>query len=194
MIMSTHLGIAAAIQKYAEEKLSVKLDTVGFYYGNIKPDICPRLTKVLHVKEHSFDFAKQEIKRLMELKPDSPVRYTRQFSEEIGIILHYIADYFSYPHSKHFKGSLFSHYVHEVDLSAYCWINSKRIKAQSYLDQAVVFTDHKALCNYIEESYNDYMIKKSCHELELSFALRACASVCLSIANTRMQIREKLAA
>ncbi len=182
MTVFTHLGIAKAVHRAAERELSVKLDTAGFLYGNIKPDICPGLIRIPHFKDCSFSFICKKIQALMEqIETDSSVIGTRKFSEDLGIISHYLSDYFCYAHSKHFNGGLLSHYLYEFDLFAYCRINPGKIHKCIYSDCVYISNDFNSLCSYIESLSEEYMGKAPCYELDMSYAVKASASICLSI-------------
>lgn len=181
MVAFTHFGIAAAVRKTVEQELTVKLDKVGFGFGNIKPDISPDLFKNLHIKDRSFDLVKHKIKELMDCKLDKSTKCTRQFSEKLGVVAHYIADFFCYVHSNHYKGSLLLHNVYEIGLWNYCRLNARSIKVYSSPAMTSIVTDYNALCNYIEELHNEYMTQKPSCDLDISYTLRACTSLCLSI-------------
>lgn len=177
----THLGIAKAVKQAVEQELPVKLNTMGFLYGNVKPDLSPMLYEIPHYKKNSFDFVKQEIKRLMGLRLESSSICSKQFSESLGILTHYLSDYFCYAHSEPYKGSLFSHYIYEMDLSVYCKRHAKKIRMHNYPGGRSVYTDYQALCNYIEKLHCEYMSKKPSFESDIAYALRACTTLSLSI-------------
>ncbi len=181
MVTFTHIEIAATVLKTVERELSVRLDRAGFIYGSIKPDISPALVKILHFKEFSYEFVKQEITELMQYRFDESTKCTRKFSERLGVVIHYLADYFCYAHSTHFKGNMFSHLTYEMMLSAYWRLNPKKTKAGMAPDKVYLFTDYPALCSHIEKLHNGYMARKPSYDLDLAYTLRICTTLCLSV-------------
>jgi hypothetical protein len=86
----THLEIARTINDRLKKDFSVKLHRFGFFYGVIKPDFSLRLKDIRHYKSYSFAFVEQEIKRLSGMKSDGCSPYSREFSETLGVIVHFI--------------------------------------------------------------------------------------------------------
>ena len=122
----THLSMSLAIRKLVEKHLPIKLDKVGFMLGNIKPDFAPRLVKIPHYRDDAIHFVKSEIKALLNYQIIEHTKCTRYFSQRLGVILHYLSDFFCYAHSKNFKGNMFNHYLYEIGLSNYFKANFKK--------------------------------------------------------------------
>ncbi len=181
MDVSTHLEIAKIVKKAVEEQFPIKLDTTGFYYGAIKPDISPELVKILHYKKDSFNYIKQEIKKLWETKPIGTMKYSRHLSERLGVIMHYITDYFCYVHSDHYQGSMFLHCLYELELAVYCKVKARKLKINNDCGKSNILRNYNDLGHYIEKLHCEYMSKKPGKGLDISFALQACITLCLSM-------------
>lgn len=70
----THLGISQRLRYAVEKEFNIKLDSAGFI--------------------------KEEINNLLNLKLN---KCTRFFSERLGIITHYLSDFFCHAHSEYFR-------------------------------------------------------------------------------------------
>ncbi len=176
----THLGISHRLMHAVEKELKVNLDTAGFILGNIKPDISSRLIQIPHYKKDSIGFIRKEIGYLLGLKLN---KCTRLFSERLGIITHYLSDFFCHAHSENFKGGLLEHYLYEIQLSGYCNINYNAITGFNYGKNAVVNRESFSICAYIDELHEEYCRESNVpsFELDMYYTLKACTSICFSI-------------
>ncbi len=166
-----------------ERNLGIKLDRVGFMFGNIKPDIDPKLSSVPHVKNTVIDFVSAEIKNLLSMEDKIKSRCTREFSERMGLITHYLSDFFCYAHNEKFKGNLLKHLIYENKLSGYCRKN-KAASAESILYEiTLIDTDLDSIREYIDNMHNEYLNagnKASCRR-DMRYAMIMSASLCASI-------------
>lgn len=178
-----HLFIASVIKKYAEEELSVKLDTRGFLLGNIKPDLAPSLIKIPHFKADSISFVKLEMEKLLTNEITQNSKCSKSFSERLGIITHYLSDYFCYAHSKDFKGGNIYHYYYEVLLLNYCRNNVRKLASVLKPNKwrCSFAKDFKTICINLEDTHKQYLSFKPSCELDMSFTLNICAYIVISI-------------
>ena len=82
--------------------------TSTFYLGSILPDCVPSFITRRHSKEETFEILKEEIHSLTDYY-DSARGIDAYFCRHLGIITHYIADYFTYPHNSLFPGNIKEH-------------------------------------------------------------------------------------
>lgn len=87
-------------------------------YGSIKPDIAPRLLKRHHFKPQSLKLICQEIKDLTEHAYADDPNYIKYISQEIGVINHFISDFFCVPHNdrQKYKNNFREHVAYENTL------------------------------------------------------------------------------
>lgn len=182
----THLGIAGIIERAVEDELSVKLDAFAFRYGSVEPDISPALIKIPHYKQDAEDFVRQQIRNLIYLKKSTFPICTRQFSERLGVITHYLSDFFCYVHSANYKGGTLGHYLYEMNLSNYCKMHPRLMKAHKNSRFTQINPSYKSICSYIDEQHNKYIERNPSYEIDMDFTLRVCISVCLSIISACM--------
>lgn len=177
----SHLGMSVAIKKAVEKQLNIKLDTFGFMYGNVKPDISSYLINIPHFKSQAADFVASEIEELMKYKIDRYGKCSKEFSERLGVVTHYLSDFFCYAHSKHFKGSLLKHYIYEARLSGFCKRYSGAMRQFNYIRYLNFNFDHKSICGLIDRLHEKYEQKRPSYANDLTFALRTCISLSISI-------------
>ena len=87
----------------------------AFYLGNLLPDCTPSFLTRRHNMEETFAILKKELKLLIE-RYDHTKGITAYFCRHLGIILHYVADYFTYPHNPFYPGNLKAHCQYEETL------------------------------------------------------------------------------
>ncbi len=88
-----------------------------FYFGSIQPDLNPGMISTPHEFESSYGKLKETILELtagFHGGTDSA-----SFWRNLGIVLHYIADYFTFPHNSNYEGTLKDHCLHERDMKYY---------------------------------------------------------------------------
>lgn len=194
MVIFDHMGIARTIAQTVEQNFSLKLDTRAFIYGSIKPDLSSAYSTILHYKEDSFDYVMQEIRELMNDFLDGQEVCPRAFSEKLGVVTHYLADYFCYVHNSHFKGSMFTHLVYELKLFGYGRWNARQLKANRLATPIPIFKDEDEIGDYLEKLHQAYMKQPPGYELDLTCAYRICSSLCLSVIASCTKKQQSLAA
>ncbi|KJS47330.1 MAG: hypothetical protein VR66_20225 [Peptococcaceae bacterium BRH_c23] len=110
-----HLGLSQAIRNAVEKELDIKMDAFSFMYGNIKPDLKASSVKIPHFKHTAMNLVQAEIEKLTTLRLNEPRRWSKQLSERIGVITHYLSDFFCYAHTE----------TSRVNIGHICCMNSK---------------------------------------------------------------------
>lgn len=114
MVAGTHIIIANIVYKYLISKLNFKLDWSSFAYGNIQPDIDKSYIDCEHNIEDSLQTINYNAEELM--KSDATLK---EFSLGLGIICHFICDYFCLYHTlEYWKTNLAAHVAYEGALHA----------------------------------------------------------------------------
>jgi len=120
MILNTHLTISQALIENLDPAKSFFLSEKNFIYGNIKPDMTSKYVLHKHYLKESFDMIINKIKSLCKLSLDFIEKYfsVSKFSQELGVICHFLCDFFCVPHSQRweFSHSFKKHVIYEKDL------------------------------------------------------------------------------
>ena len=182
----THLDMSLAIKRTIEYETGIRLDTLGFMYGNIKPDLSPYLISIPHFKHKSLNFIISEINYLLKYKVSKETKCTREFSERLGVVTHYLSDFFCYVHSKEYKGNVVFHYMYEVGLCLFCKRNLHILKTYKYSKYPISSINQKTICDSIEKLYEKCRMNKPSYTRDLIYALRMSTSLILSIISVCM--------
>ena len=119
MILNTHLTISNALIENLDSSKSFFISEKNFIYGNIKPDMTSKYVLHKHYLKESFDMIIGKIKSLCKLSLDFIEKYfsISKFSQELGVICHFLCDFFCVPHSQRweFSHSFKKHVIYEKE-------------------------------------------------------------------------------
>lgn len=106
----THIMISEILYRRLARKIS--LDRKAFIYGNIKPDLSPQCLRKPHILDNYLFIVHHEASCLKKEKPPE-----KEFSVDLGVICHYICDFFCYCHLNHALYHRFIfHFIYEIRL------------------------------------------------------------------------------
>lgn len=87
----------------------------SFYMGSILPDCVPSFLVRRHTIEDAFEVLEKEFQKLVShFEPEKGV--TCYFCRHLGVIVHYISDFFTFPHNAHYTGNFKDHCIYEEEL------------------------------------------------------------------------------
>lgn len=98
MTYATHRYLGTLLYPELRARWNVHLDEEAFVYGCVKPDVSTLFIRHPHFWKISKKFVFKLMERLAkrELKPG---KAHRSFSIELGIVMHYVADFFTSVHN-----------------------------------------------------------------------------------------------
>ncbi|MCD8104743.1 MAG: zinc dependent phospholipase C family protein [Lachnospiraceae bacterium] len=152
-----------ALSAFLVEELQIKeldLHRKSFCFGSIQPDLNPKML----AEPHEYDVTWEKVKGLIQ-------RIESETEEEgcdsstawlhAGIVMHYLADYFTFPHNTCFEDGLKGHCRHESELKyllrAYlCTPEAHEMFEEQKLLAARIHTPQQ-LFYYIERMHAAYM-------------------------------------
>lgn len=140
-----------------------------FYLGSILPDCKPSFLTTKHEISGTFEKVAEEIRRLSEFEDGKAFpnkeQNMRAYFRDLGQIIHYIADYFTFPHNVHYDGTLKDHCIYEEHLKKN--LREYIRDGEAVRVQGTVRTFHTAeeICEFIKYSHECYMkIKTDVYE------------------------------
>lgn len=138
----------------------------AFYLGSILPDCVPSFITRKHNIQETFDILKEEIRRITE-DFDTERGINGFYCRHLGVITHYVADYFTFPHNRTFDGTMREHCAYEKELK-------HALKEYVHSEQAVrirekngTFTTVEEICRFITRMHEEYLtaikvVKEDC--------------------------------
>lgn len=137
MLPQTHKIISEHVYNNVKDILSVDLNKLSLIYGSIKPDIAYNLVKLVHFKPQSFNFICNEINKLSNYRFEPNREFIKFFSNRIGIVTHFISDFFCVPHNNRitYENNFIDHIRYEHQLhQLFKSFNSKVNVSKNYFN------------------------------------------------------------
>ncbi len=168
----------------------------AFYFGSILPDCVPTFLTRRHTIEDTFDILEKEIRKLTE-NYDMERGIGSYYCRHMGVITHYVADYFTFPHNSIYPGNMAAHCMYEKHLkkALYSYVHSEEAKRER-LEIQQIDTVTK-LCEFIRETHQDYLEAMIQVEVDCQYIVSLChrvVDIILYYFEQRMPIREVIPA
>ena len=166
----------------------------AFYVGSILPDCKPSFLTKRHEINETFSIVEKRIQKLTQ-GYESPKELSTMYFEKLGEVVHYIADYFTYPHNKEYPGSMAQHCVYEGELKhklrAYIRDFDER-KLQAWkknlqLEDLEQFQSVADICEFLKKEHRNY-IRRGHHSVEedCKYIVGICSKVSMAILHVCM--------
>lgn len=160
----THIAYARQIEEHIALRYGIKLKHYSFIYGSIKPDASILFGgKTPHYINISLDMICESANILINSTNSLSEIETRAFSRELGVIMHYVSDYFCRVHNdingvKHSES--LSHVIYEQRfqkrLEEY-ELEILREKNLSNEEEALKRINNTSIKMYLLYKHNKYM-------------------------------------
>ena len=170
----SHILLARYLADQMPANESLQSHRKAFCLGNILPDIQPSFVTKRHEYFGTFDEVQGKIRRLVQ----SGAGYNdRVFWRRSGEVMHYIADYFTFPHNKTFDGTLYQHNTYEKHLKNELKAFVLEGKADVYTEKEIHFETLNQLLQYIKEHHRRYLNCKRNIDYDIHDFLTVCYQV-----------------
>lgn len=161
----THAIYAKKIAEHINLKYKIKLKKYNLIYGSVKPDVSLFFSKYPHYINESLNKLCDTVDVLIESTDNENEIETRAFSRELGVILHYVTDYFCRAHNdingrKH--PTNYKHIAYEQQFQNKLEIyelDEIREKISNSLDDDINKITKDSLESYIKKMHYKYMKK-----------------------------------
>lgn len=157
----------------------------AFYLGSILPDLTPKMITSPHEFSTSYDGLQCTIRSIAEEGLEEEWN-ERALWRKVGVVLHYVADYFTFPHNTSFGGNLKDHCMYESEMKYYMrefvWTPEAKRIFRDAKRRAHNMKNTEELFAYIEEMHSSYMqdihsVANDCRQI-----LSLCATVTVVLA------------
>ena len=106
MRKKSHLSLAGYIVDIVDADM---IDhPLAFRFGSLEPDLVPTFITTKHRIDLTFHKLEKKINKVID-EYDKNKGMTIGLSKDLGIITHYIADYFTFPHIIEYPGTMTEH-------------------------------------------------------------------------------------
>ena len=148
----------------------------AFLLGSILPDIRPSFVTKKHEYNGTYEEVQESIRRLTT-DCNLLLRNRRVYCRRMGEVIHYVADYFTFPHNSCYPGSLKDHCRYENDLKHYMRDYIYSGEAERNQNVYYQFYTVEELFAYIEACHEEYMEDVHSVEQDALYITRVCSQV-----------------
>lgn len=193
MRKKSHISLAKHIVNISEMK-SFDKHKKAFYIGSILPDCKPSFLTKPHEINGTFDLVIKRIEKLTKGYTKVEELSTAYFTR-LGEVIHYIADYFTFPHNKEYYGNMKQHCVYEGKLKYKLREYIKNISEKDFkkwrtnlaIEDLSSFQSVTDICDFIKEEHHRY-IRRGCHSVEedCKYIVGICSKIAMAILHVCM--------
>lgn len=188
MRKKSHILLARYLADQMSVEQSLQSHRKAFCLGSILPDIKPSFLTKRHEFVATFGEIQNKIRTLVE---NCPSEYNeRVYWRQLGEVIHYMADYFTFPHNRSYTGTLFEHNKYEKNLKNQLNTCIKSGEAGKHVGSAIAFSSLAELTEYIRTSHAHYMEKIRNVAEDIDYILNVCFQVIQGIVALCMKMME----
>lgn len=184
MNLFSHITMGRYLYTYFTENLGVELDRASFVKWNVLPDIAPSLLKLSHFKKDIYDLVMERAETLSRRGDEMSVQ---EYSKQMGILCHFMSDFFCYAHSESFDGSKIGHLKYEVKMQFYGYRRRSMLHAVDLISNAAEIDQSLALYEQINELHARYSELDPSFGVDFIYSLTACVDLMMGMPQVRVQ-------
>lgn len=176
MRKKSHILLARFIADQMDTAQELQSHRKAFCLGSVLPDMKPSFLTKKHEFGGTFSEIQDKMKELtVECELES--RNERVYWRQLGEVIHYVADYFTFPHNVTYEGTLLEHGQYEKTLKNRLKSYILSGQADIHVRQDLVFENFHELSHFIKKSHELYLSKERNVAEDMEFILTICYQV-----------------
>lgn len=176
----SHIIIGNLLYEYVKKEYGICLEKRSFIRGNYSPDFSIKLITSKHHIEEKLEFVENEFTKLAAVSLES-ADISKDYSKRMGIICHYLTDFFCYAHSEHFSGNTADHVLYERTLHKFISEKLEILMNLKLMCNSEICWSSVALSTKVRKYHNDYINSSSTLGNDAVFSLLVCIETIVSI-------------
>ena len=162
-----------------------------FYLASIWPDCIPSFLVQRHCIDDTFELFNKKMNRFVEkYKLNKDMGFVSTF--RMGVITHYLADYFTFPHNSHYDGNIKDHCIYEEALKHKMYSFIDDVKASTHKKKIRLMCDIEQIDEYIKKKHSQYMSIKGNTDDDCGYSFSTCLNVVASLLQIAVTEKEAL--
>ena len=157
------------------------INTDSFVYGNMLPDLNLKYRMTMHSKKEDWD----KVLKIIDELAYSKEKINEDISIKLGMLSHYLCDFFTFPHNESFGKNIINHELYEQAQRILWWGKVSKIWEECTEEIKVELKSTKDMIVYIEDMYNIYIRNLGDKKRDLFFSNILIRVVCISILKIR---------
>lgn len=184
MRKKSHISLAKYLMTNMQEDGLVQ-HKKAFMLGSILPDCTPSFLTRKHNIDETFAILQKELHKVTDgFNVEKGIN--TYFCRHLGVITHYIADYFTFPHNSVFDGSLKEHCDYEEELKHTFRAYVKSEEAKRVRKENGTFQSIEEICEFIKKMHDAYL--KAVHAVKAD--CQYIVELCYHVVDAILQIFE----
>ncbi|MDF2543728.1 MAG: hypothetical protein K0S47_3446 [Herbinix sp.] len=155
MRKKSHISLARFLMNNMQVK-DLNEHKKAFYIGSILPDCTPSFLTKRHTIDETFDKLIKEIRKIT-VDYDVEKGLTGYYARHLGVITHYLADYFTFPHNSIFDGNIKEHCIYEKELKITLKSYVESDEAQRIREQSESYHTIDEILRFINQTHKEYI-------------------------------------
>lgn len=183
--------MSKVIIDHVNDRLPVKINRAAFRLGNVMADYSPLMFTHIHLPCYSMEYIKNKIRLFTDIPKDFDFIAASDFSAfGLGLLTHYICDFFCRAHSGTTFGNTREHMQYEDFLDNYRKTWEKELAARDWaLDYKPMRTADE-IVDYLETEVYAYHEREWSVEEDLTLAIENSIKILYSMAYVRFTANE----
>jgi hypothetical protein len=181
MIPASHTLAASLIFDNLDKTININKNK--FCYGSVLPDFSPTYAFIPHYKEDSLAFIISSIKTV-KCALDKRALSADVLSLQLGIITHYLMDFFCYAHNDKHMDQLPHHFFYELNLHHHFKRLLRDTATSTISDVFSSNIPNLYVSDYIEYTHKEYLNSISGANNDIKFSLKVAYSIVASMIST----------
>lgn len=190
MRKKSHISLAGQMMRSLETE-GIISHKYTFYLANILPDCRPSFLTTPHSFDETFEWIGKKMREFVE-SFEASKGMTLAKTIRLGEMTHYVADYFTFPHNKHYDGNLKDHCYYEGDLKRRLKEYIDSGKAMALKSKVEIFSTVEDILGYIKKRHQEYMSGMRCIKDDMDYIITVCTSVMVSLLTMCMNFQKEL--
>lgn len=175
MRKKSHISLAGYLLNSEGMEL-LKNHKKSLYFGSILPDCVPSFFTRKHTIDETFEILEKEIRKITE-DYDITKGIGRYYCRHLGVITHYIADYFTFPHNRIYDGNIKEHCIYEKHLKYALKNYVQSEEAQKIREKNGIFQTVDDICKFIKDMHEKYLDAIKIIEIDCVYIVELCHRV-----------------
>lgn len=155
----------------------------SFVYGNMLPDLNLKCRMTMHSKREDWN---KVLEIINEIAYDKE-KLHRDISIKLGMLSHYLCDFFTFPHNEGFGKNIIHHELYEQAQRILWWSKLSRVWEECNQEINFEIRSIRDIITYIEDMHNIYMRNPGDKKRDIFFSNILIRVICPSLLKIREQ-------
>ena len=178
MRKKSHLSLAGYIIDAVDDPMLEH--PMIFRFGSLEPDLIPSFITTKHRIDLTLGKLEKKVRFVVD-NYDEEKGMTARLSANMGIITHYIADYFTFPHNLEYPGNMRQH-IHYEEILKRRFREFVREKKQDETGfESIQLDSVEEIMRYVCDKHDEYLEMPKSIQSDCEFILRVASQVMMAI-------------